>query len=156
MAPPQDAHWSILTMAPTLALRGSLPCPVVRGGLGCGEFLWCAKAWCHRGGGPCQHLVVLDVEQPQPALLAHGQGNEAAKLHQLGVGEMLVETAPERIGGLQPPCNRRRLGQSGPLPSPLPLRGFEVEQVVILSFVEALRPGLLRSLVAAVLTFNGV
>src|SRR6516225_6596221 len=118
MAPPQDAHWSILTMAPTLALRGSLLCPVVRGGLGCGEFLWRAKAWCHRGGGPRQHLVVLDVEQPQPALLAHCQGNEAAKLDQLGFGEMLVETFPEHIDGLQPPCNRLCVGQGGLLAVP--------------------------------------
>jgi hypothetical protein len=29
--------------------------------------------------------VVLDVEQPQPALLAHGQRDEAAELDQFGL-----------------------------------------------------------------------
>ena len=68
---------------------------------------------------------------------------------------MLVEALPERIVGLQPPGDRLRVGQSGLLTVPEPLGRLEVEQVVVLSFAEALCLGLLRSLVAAVFALNG-
>jgi hypothetical protein len=44
--------------------------------------------------------VVLDVEQPQPALLAHRQGDEAAELDQFGLGEVLVQPLPQRVTGI--------------------------------------------------------
>jgi hypothetical protein len=42
--------------------------------------------------------VVLDVERPQPALLAHCQGDKAAKLDKLGLAEVPVQPLPELVG----------------------------------------------------------
>jgi hypothetical protein len=37
---------------------------------------------------------MLDVEQPQPALLAEGQGDKTAQLDQFRFGEMQVQPLP--------------------------------------------------------------
>ena len=58
-----------------------------------------------------------------------------------------VQTFPQSIVGLQPPRDRLRVGQGSLLAVPEPLRGLEVEQVVVLPFAQALRLGLLRGLV---------
>src|SRR5258708_17752476 len=61
----------------------------------------------------------LDIKQPQPALLAHGQGDEAAQFDQLGFGEVLVQPRPQLIGGFQPPGNGFRVSSTSTLwPSP--------------------------------------
>src|SRR5918995_1721832 len=44
----------------------------------------------HRRLGAREHLVMLDIQQAQPALLAHGEGDEAAELDQLGLAEVPV------------------------------------------------------------------
>jgi hypothetical protein len=55
---------------------------------------------------------MLDVEEPQPALLTHRQGDEAAELDQLWLGEVPVEPVPQRVVGVQPPRDRLRVGQA--------------------------------------------
>src|SRR5690348_1830160 len=142
---------------PRSALLGGGPrdaCPVVAGGLRGGELLRRAEAGGHRGAGSGQHLVMLDVEEAQPALLAHRERDKAAELDQLGLGEMPVEPLPQRVVGLQPPRDRLRVGQGGLLALAEPRRGLEVEQVVVLPLAQALGPGLLRTLVSAVLAVH--
>jgi hypothetical protein len=90
--------------------------PVVIGCLRLGQRLRGLEAGRQGGAGPREHLVVLDVEEPQPALLAHGQRDEAAKLNQLRLGEVLVKPIPERVVGVQPPGDRLRVGEGGLLP----------------------------------------
>ncbi len=97
---------------------------------------------------------MLDIKQPQPALLAHGQRDEAAQFDQLGFGEVLVQPRPQLVGGFQPPGNGFRISQSGLLTPTEPLGLLEIEQVVVLALAQALRPGLLRPLIAAVLAFH--
>src|SRR5580693_4074197 len=133
---------------------GRLPRPVILCCLRRGERLRCAKTRRHRGGRPGQHLVVLDVQEPQPALLAHRQSDEAAELDQLGLGEVLVKPLPQRIVGVQVPGDRLRVGQRRLLAFAQPGRALEVEQVVVLPLAQALGPGLLRALVPAVLAFH--
>ena len=50
--------------------------------------------------------MVVDAQQPDPALLTEGQRDEAAKLDELGLGEVLVQALPERVVGVQPPSDR--------------------------------------------------
>ncbi|HMH93807.1 MAG TPA: hypothetical protein VK586_22340, partial [Streptosporangiaceae bacterium] len=84
--------------------------------------------------------MVLDVEQPQPALLAHRQGNEAAELDQFGLGEVPVQPLPQRVIRIQPPGDRLRVGQRRLLPVAQRGGGLEVEQIVVLPFAQPLRP----------------
>src|ERR1700722_18746184 len=128
--------------------------PVVLRGLGRGHRLRCAETRCHRGRRPRQYLVVLDVQEPQPALLAHGQGDEAAELDQFRLGEMPVKPVPQLIAGVQVPRDRLRVGQRRLLAFGEGGRALEVEQVVVLPLAQALGPGLLRALVPAVLAFH--
>ena len=48
-----------------------------------------------------ENLVVLDIQRPQPALLAHGDRNEVADLDQLRLREIPVQAFPQRIVGGQ-------------------------------------------------------
>jgi len=134
--------------------HGGLARPVAVGGLGGGEFLRRAEPGRHRRRRTGQDLVVLDVQQPQPALLAHRQGDEAAELHELRLGEMPVQPLPERVVGVEPPGDRLRVGQGRLLAFAEPGRALEIEQVVVLPLGQALRPGLLRALVPAVLALD--
>jgi len=60
--------------------------------------------------------MVLDVQQPQPALLAHGECDETAELDQLRLGKMFIQSLPERIIGIQMPGNRFGIGKCCLLP----------------------------------------
>src|SRR3954453_21689151 len=86
--------------------------PVLRRGLALLELLARLEARRHRRARPRHDLVVLDVEQPQPALLAKGQADRAAELDELGLGEVRVHPLPERVVGVEPPGNRP--GVAGP------------------------------------------
>ena len=57
--------------------------------------------------------MVLDVERAQPALLAHGQRDEIADLHQLRLAEVLVQPLPELVVDRQVPGDRLRIGERG-------------------------------------------
>ena len=90
---------------PISALPNSPP------GLGHLEFVHVLVARRHRGVGAGQHLVVIDVEQPQPALLAERQADHAAELDQLRLAEVLVHAVPERVVGVEVPGDRFGIGQ---------------------------------------------
>src|SRR5450432_537727 len=98
--------------------------------------------------------MVLNVEQPQPALLAEGERDEAAKLYQFGLGELAVQPLPEHVVVGQSPRDGLGVAERSLLPLAEPVRGLEVQQVVILSFGEALLGRLDRALVTAVLTVD--
>jgi hypothetical protein len=55
--------------------------------------------------------MMLDIEEPQPALLAHREGDEAAELDQFWFAEVPVEPLPEGVVGVQPPRDRLRVGE---------------------------------------------
>src|SRR5258708_7712038 len=77
--------------------------PVFGRSLRLGKGLGVLEPRRHRRRSPGEHLMVVNVEQPQPALLPHGERDEAAQLDQLGLAEMPVEPVPERIIGVQVP-----------------------------------------------------
>ena len=92
---------------------------------------------------------MLDVERAQPALLAHGDGDEIADLDQLRLAEMLVQPRPERVVGRQIPGDRLGVGERGFLPLVVARRALEIDQVGIVVFLEAGLGRLDRALVAA-------
>jgi hypothetical protein len=61
---------------------------------------------------------MLDVKQPEPALLTHRQRDEAAKLDKLRFGEVRMEPVPERVGRLEAPGDGLGVGQGGLLALP--------------------------------------
>src|SRR6185436_403910 len=70
----------------------------------------------HRRRRSREHLVVIDVEQPQPALLAEGEADHAAELDQLGLAEMPVHALPEGVVGVEMPRDRLGVGERRFLP----------------------------------------
>ena len=94
---------------------------------------------------PGMHLVVIDVEQPQPALLAERQPDHAAQLDQLGLTEVRVQAVPERVVGVHPPRDRLGVRERRLLPVVEAVRALEVEQLVVLALDEPLRATLART-----------
>jgi hypothetical protein len=98
-----------------------------------------------------QVLVVVDAQQPDPALLAEGQRDEAAELDQLRLGEVPVQPLPQLVA-VSSPGDRLGVGQGRLLPLVIGAAGLEVQQAVVGSFGQTGRPRPARPLVAAVLT----
>src|SRR6267378_2788355 len=129
--------------------------PVLGRSLGVGESARVLEARRHRGGSPGEHLVVVDVEQPKPALLTEGQADHAAELDQLGFAEVFVHALPESIIGRRVPGDRLRVREGGLLALVVACRLLEIEQVPDLVLDQgATRRRLHRALVAAVLAFD--
>src|SRR5580700_5157388 len=82
-----------------LAARGSarFPRPVVGSGFGLGERLRRLEARGHGCRGAHHHLMMLDVEGPEPPLLTHRDGDEIAELDELRLGEMPMQPLPQRV-----------------------------------------------------------
>src|SRR5262245_37438527 len=144
-----------LTARKSLGGRAGFLRPVFGRGLAVGELARVLEAGRHRRGGAGEHLVVVDVEQPQPALLAQRQPDHATELDQLGFVEVLVHALPERVIGRGVPGDRLGVGERGLLALVVALRFLELEQVpdVVLD-QRAARRRLDRALVAAVLAFH--
>ena len=70
----------------------------------------------HRGGRSGEHLVVIDVQEPQPALLAEREADHAAELDQLRLAEVAVQAIPEGIIGVEMPGDRLGIGERRFLP----------------------------------------
>ena len=79
-------------------------------------------------------------ERAQPALLAHGDGDEVADLDQFRLAEMLVQPRPERVVGRQVPGDRLGVGERRLLPLVVARRALEIDQVRVI--VLDLRPDL--------------
>src|SRR5579859_4690394 len=73
--------------------------PVLRRGFRLGERLCVLESWSHRRRGAREHLVMIDVQQPQPALLPHGEPDHAAQLDQFLFVEVPVHPLPECVVG---------------------------------------------------------
>lgn len=72
--------------------------------------------------GIAEHFLVADSQCLDPALLAAGEGNEEAQLHQLWFGEMLMELCPQGLtGDLCVPQNRARVTERSLLPLGVPV-----------------------------------
>src|SRR5882724_1867241 len=129
--------------------------PVLGRSLGVGELARVLETRRHRGGSPGEHLVVVDVEQPEPALLPQGQPDHAAELDQLRLAEVLVHALPESVTGRGVPSDRLRVCERGLLALVVTRRFLEIEQVsdLVLDHCAA-RCRLDRTLVAAVLAFD--
>src|SRR4051812_31072681 len=128
--------------------------PVLRRGLALLELLARLEARRHRRARARHDLVVLDVEQPQPALLAERQRDRAAELDELRLAEVRVHPLPEGVVGLQPPGDRLGVRERRPLALVEAIGRLEVQEVVVLRLLQALAAALLGALVAAVLALH--
>src|SRR5438552_6385546 len=128
--------------------------PVFGRSLRLGKRLGVLEPRRHRRRSPGKHLVVVDVEQPQPALLPHGEGDGAAELDELGLAEMPLQTFPERIVGIEMPGDRLGIRERCFL-AVVAARGFfEIEQVLDVLFHDPRARSLDRALVAAIVTLH--
>ncbi len=59
--------------------------------------LYRSLAWSQAAFGIRQNLMVADAECLDPPLLAKRQPDEEAKLHKLGIGEVLMQLLPEGL-----------------------------------------------------------
>src|SRR4051812_15953394 len=67
---------------------------------------------CEPRGVLGQHLAVPDAERLDPALLAEGQRDEEAQLHQLRDAEVLMQLRPQRVvGNVGIPDDRAGVGE---------------------------------------------
>src|SRR5687767_9346658 len=128
--------------------------PVIRRGLRLLQGLGILVARRHRSRGAGEHLVVVDIQQAQPALLAHGERDEAAELDELGLAEMAVEALPESIVGIEMPGDGLGVRERRLLLFGIAARFLEVEKVFHLVLHEARGGGLDRALVAAVVALH--
>jgi len=76
------------SLVPCTPGPGSLAGPVVGRRLGFRQRLRRLEPGCHRCRSARHHLVVIDVEHPQPALLAESESDRAAQFHQFRLAEM--------------------------------------------------------------------
>ena len=88
-------------------------------------------------------------KRAQPALLAHGDGDEIADLDQLRLAEMLMQARPQFVAGRQIPSDRLGVSERGLLPLVVTRRALEIDQVGVVVFLEAGLGRLDRALVAA-------
>src|SRR5918992_5920706 len=130
--------------------------PVALGGLGLGERVGRLETGGHGGAGSRHDLVVVDVEEPQPRLLAEREPYEAAQLDQLGLAEVGVEALPEGVVRVAGPDDRLGVGERGLLPLVIALGRLEVQQLVVLALLESRLAAALGALVAAVLALHAV
>src|SRR5437879_5414001 len=130
--------------------------PVFGRSLRLGKRLGVLEPRRHRRRSPGKHLVVVDIEQPQPALLPHGERDEAAQLDQLGLVEMPVEPFPERIIGVQVPGDRLGIRKRRLLPLVVIAGLLEVQQVLDVVLHDGAASGCFdRALIAAVFALDG-
>src|SRR5882672_506925 len=130
--------------------------PVPRRGLCVGESARVLESGCHGRRGPGEHLVVVDVEQPQPALLPQGEPDHAAQLDQFGLVVVSVQALRECVVGRGVPGDRLRVGERRLLALVVAGRLLELEQVPHLVLDDrAARRRFHRALVAAVLALHG-
>jgi len=108
----------------------------------------------HAAGSAGENLVVFDIEQAQPALLAHRQCDEAAEFDELRLGKMFMEPLPKAVVGIKMPGDRFGIGKRGFLSFVVLRRFFEIEQIIILRFFQTCLGRFLRALVAAILTID--
>jgi hypothetical protein len=97
---------------------------------------------------------MVDVEQPDPTLLAHREGDEAREFDQLLLTELGVQPLPEGVVGIQPPGDRLGVGQRGLLALVVEVRRLEVQEVFELPLGQARALGFGASLIPAVLAFE--
>src|SRR4029077_16113 len=134
-----------------LRLRGLLRLlrPIVRLPLRPLQLLLRSKPRRHRSVGAGQHLMMLDVQGAQPALLAHGERDEIADLDQLRFAEMLVQPCPDLVGRGQVPGDHLRIGQRCLLLVVVACRGLEIDQLHVVVLDRTGFRRLDRALVAA-------
>jgi hypothetical protein len=95
---------------------GLAPGPVLRIRLGALQRRLGFESWCHRGIGSGQHLMMLDIERPEPPLLTHCECDEEADFYQLRLAEMLMQPCPQLIVDWQVPGDRLSPGERRLLP----------------------------------------
>ena len=77
---------------------------------------------------------MLDIESSKPTLLTHGDCNEITNLDQFRLGEMLVQTRPQRVVGRQVPSDALGVSQCGFLLIVVPRRRFKIDEIAIIVF----------------------
>jgi len=72
---------------------------------------------------------MLNIEEPQPTLLAERQSDHAAELDQFGLGELAMHAIPEGIVSVEPPDNGFGISKRRFLTFIVFCRLFEVQKV---------------------------
>ena len=85
---------------------------------------------------------MVDAQQPDPALLAEGEADEAAELDQFRLREVVVQRLPGRVVQVEAPCDGLGVPERRLLPVVVPLRLLEVQQIVVVLLLQARRRGL--------------
>ena len=73
--------------------------------------------------------MVLDIEEPQPALLAKRQTDHAAEFDKLRFIEMPVHAIPKSVVGVEMPGDCLGIGERRFLPLVVFFRFFEIQEV---------------------------
>src|SRR5262249_45373263 len=101
-------------------------CPIVCLRLGGFEILRGLKAGRHRSRRASQHLIMLDIEKPQPTLLAEREPDHAAELDKFRLREVATHALPELVAGVEPPNDGFGIGKRRLLPLVVFRRLFEI------------------------------
>src|SRR6516165_12026770 len=126
-------------------------CPIVRLRLAGFENFLGLKAGRHRSRRAGQHLMMLDIEQPQPTLLAQRKPDHATELDQFRLREMASHALPELVAGVEPPNDGLGIGERRLLTFVIFRRLLEIQKIEHLLFDQgAARGRLHRALVAAI------
>ncbi len=92
---------------------------------------------------------MVNVEHTQPALLPEREPDRTAEFHQFRFVEVPIHALPESIVGIQPPRDCFGVGEGRLLAIVVLGRLLEIDQVVVMCFLETLAGTLDRALVAA-------
>src|SRR5262249_16849336 len=131
--------------------RGFGFCPIVRLRLAGFENFLGFKAGRHRSRRAGQHLMMLDIEKPQPTLLPQRKPDHAAELDKFRLLEMATHTVPELVAGVEPPNDGLGVGERRLLTFIIFRRLLEIQKVKHLLFDQGAARGCLhRALVAAI------
>src|SRR5262249_43293526 len=134
--------------------RGSALGPVVVRGQRLRHLLRGLEPRCHRGARPRHHLVVPDVQHPQPALLPEREPDGAPQFYEFRRGEMVPHPRAELVRRRQAPGDRLGVGKRRLLPVAVARRRLEVQQLVVLALGQAAGRRRDRALVAAVFALD--
>src|SRR3954462_15996733 len=98
---------------------------------------------------------MLDVEEPQPALLPEREADHAAELDQLRLAELPVHAIPEGIVGVEMPGDRLGICERRLLALVVRRGLFEVQKIHDVVFDQRnARRGLHRTLITAILALH--
>jgi hypothetical protein len=98
---------------------------------------------------------MADAERLDPALLTERQRDEKTQLHELRIGEMLMQLRPQSIVcDIRIPDDRAGISQRDFFALGETRRAFELQEIVVLLFAQSFPPSLDGSLDPSVLAVD--